>query len=164
MAYLAAFSQMKFSNAFFDMKIFFIRISLTVVPVGAIDRRSQMVQVNGLAPNRRQAITWTNVDPVQWRMCAALGGGNCVRMGDGHWWWRRLAGHIFVSSCINQNNLAKIIRLFFYTWSQHPQLWEIKYFTRDKKKIPFLYSSGIDQSISLYMTSISVWSWPSREI
>ena len=30
--------------------------------------------VNGLAPNRRQAITWTNDDPVHWRIYAALGG------------------------------------------------------------------------------------------
>ena len=28
----------------------------------------------GLAPNRRQAITWTNVKPVHWRMYAALRG------------------------------------------------------------------------------------------
>ena len=28
---------------------------------------------NGLAPNRRQAIIWTNVDPIHWRMYAALG-------------------------------------------------------------------------------------------
>ena len=28
---------------------------------------------NGLAPNRRQAITWTNDDPVHWRIYASLG-------------------------------------------------------------------------------------------
>ena len=28
---------------------------------------------NGLAPNRRQAIIWTNADPVDWRIYAALG-------------------------------------------------------------------------------------------
>ena len=28
---------------------------------------------NGLAPNRRQAIIWTNADPVRWRIYAALG-------------------------------------------------------------------------------------------
>ena len=28
---------------------------------------------NGLAPNRRQAINWTNADPVHWRIYAALG-------------------------------------------------------------------------------------------
>ena len=29
---------------------------------------------NGLAPNRRQAITWTNDGPVHWRIYAVLGG------------------------------------------------------------------------------------------
>ena len=28
---------------------------------------------NGLAPNRRQAIIWTNADPIHWRIYAALG-------------------------------------------------------------------------------------------
>ena len=29
---------------------------------------------NGLAPNRPQAIIWTNADPIHWRIYAALGG------------------------------------------------------------------------------------------
>ena len=29
---------------------------------------------NALAPNRRQAIIWTNADPIHWRIYAALGG------------------------------------------------------------------------------------------
>ena len=29
---------------------------------------------SGLAPNRRQATTWTNADPILWRIYAALGG------------------------------------------------------------------------------------------
>ena len=29
---------------------------------------------NGLAPNRRQAITWATDDPVHWRIYVALGG------------------------------------------------------------------------------------------
>ena len=29
---------------------------------------------NGLEPNRRQAATWTNDDPVHWRIYVALGG------------------------------------------------------------------------------------------
>ena len=29
---------------------------------------------NGLAPNRRQAIVWTNADKIHWRIYAALGG------------------------------------------------------------------------------------------
>ena len=29
---------------------------------------------NGLVPNRRQAIIWTNANSIQWRIYAALGG------------------------------------------------------------------------------------------
>ena len=29
---------------------------------------------NGLAPYRRQAIIWTNADPIHWRIYAPLGG------------------------------------------------------------------------------------------
>ena len=36
---------------------------------------SQIGSGNGLAPNRRQAIIWTNADLIHWRIYAALGGG-----------------------------------------------------------------------------------------
>ena len=35
---------------------------------------SQVGSGNGFALNRRQAITWTNADPLQWHIYAALGG------------------------------------------------------------------------------------------
>ena len=41
-----------------------IQVSLKFVPRSPID----------IKPNRRQAITWTNADPVQWCIYAALGG------------------------------------------------------------------------------------------
>ena len=34
---------------------------------------------DGLAPNRRQAIIWTNADPVRWRIYAALGGDELIK-------------------------------------------------------------------------------------
>ena len=34
---------------------------------------------NGLAPNRRQAIIWTNADPIHWRIYATLGGELIVK-------------------------------------------------------------------------------------
>ena len=37
--------------------------------------------VNGLASNRRQAIIWTNADPIHWRKYAALGGDELTRRG-----------------------------------------------------------------------------------
>ena len=35
---------------------------------------------NGLGPTKRQAIAWTNVDPVHWRIYAALGGDELTFM------------------------------------------------------------------------------------
>ena len=37
---------------------------------------------NGLVPNRRQTFTWTNDDPVHWRIYATLGGGGVNRHGN----------------------------------------------------------------------------------
>ena len=51
-----------------------INISLKFVPRGPVDNMSALVQVgNGLALNRWQYITWTNVDPVNLCIYAALG-------------------------------------------------------------------------------------------
>ena len=43
-----------------------IQVALKCIPRIPIDNKP------ALAPNRRQAITWTNVDPVHWRVYAAL--------------------------------------------------------------------------------------------
>ena len=50
-----------------------IGISYKFVLLGAIHNKSPLVQVNGLALNRWQAITWTNGDPVPWRIYASPG-------------------------------------------------------------------------------------------
>ena len=34
---------------------------------------------NGLSPNRRQAIIWTNADPIHWRIYVALGGDELIQ-------------------------------------------------------------------------------------
>ena len=39
---------------------------------------------NGLAPIRRQAIIWTNSDPIYWRIYAALGGDELKQQMMGH--------------------------------------------------------------------------------
>ena len=49
-----------------------IWISLKCVPKCPIDNKSALVQV--MAPNRWQAIIWTNADPVYRRIYVALGG------------------------------------------------------------------------------------------
>ena len=46
------------------------KIPLKFVPRGPIDN---IGFDNGLAPNRRQAINWTNTNPIHWRIYAALG-------------------------------------------------------------------------------------------
>ena len=52
-----------------------IRISLKFIPKSPIDNKPAFTgSGNGLAPNKRQAITWTNADPIHRRMYAALGG------------------------------------------------------------------------------------------
>ena len=51
-----------------------IQISLTFVAKGLVDNEAVLAQVMAkLAPNRRQAITWTNADPVHRRIYAAPG-------------------------------------------------------------------------------------------
>ena len=48
-------------------------ISPKSVAKGPIDRKVSIGSGNGLAPNKRQAITWTNADLIHWRIYAALG-------------------------------------------------------------------------------------------
>ena len=55
-----------------------IRISLKFVPKGLIDNMSALVQVMAWCLT---AITWTNDDPVHWRIYAALGGDKLTDCG-----------------------------------------------------------------------------------
>ena len=50
-----------------------IKISLRFTPKGPIDNKPSIGLDNGLAPNRRQAIIWTNADLIDWRIYMALG-------------------------------------------------------------------------------------------
>ena len=54
-----------------------IRISLKFF-YGQIVYKSNIASADGLAPNRRRAIIWTNADPVHWRIYAALGVGGVI--------------------------------------------------------------------------------------
>ena len=51
-----------------------IQISLKFVPKDPIDNEPALVLDNGMAPNKRQAIIWTNADPIHWCLYAPLGG------------------------------------------------------------------------------------------
>ena len=56
-----------------------IQISWKFVPSSPIDNKQTSIGWgNGLAPNRRQAITWTKADPVHWCLCVALGGDELI--------------------------------------------------------------------------------------
>ena len=52
-----------------------IRISPEFVPCSLIDNKPAFFgSGNGLVPNKRQAITWTNADTLNWCIYTALGG------------------------------------------------------------------------------------------
>ena len=66
-----------FTYIFVNEKFYIlIRISLKFVPKDPNWQWASIGSGNGLAPTRRQTITWANADPVHWRiyMHAALGG------------------------------------------------------------------------------------------
>ena len=55
-----------------------IVILLKFVPKGPNQQEVSVSSGNGLPPNSRQAITWTNTDPVRWRIYAALRGDEFI--------------------------------------------------------------------------------------
>ena len=57
----------------YGLDIIQIRVSLNLFPRVRLTQ-SSIGSGNGLAPNRRQAIAWTNDNQVLWRIYAALGG------------------------------------------------------------------------------------------
>ena len=73
---MATISQTTFSDAFSGMQSFvsLIKISLKFVPGVQLTITQHIGLDNGLAPNRQQAIIWTNADPIHWRIYAALRG------------------------------------------------------------------------------------------
>ena len=54
--------------------MFMIKISPKFVPNGPIYEQTIIGLDDGLASNMRQAIIWTNADPIHWRIYTALGG------------------------------------------------------------------------------------------
>ena len=71
---MASFLQTIFWDAFSWMKSILVKISMKFVPKGPIDNKPSTGSDNGLVPNRRQAVIWTNADLIRWRIYAALGG------------------------------------------------------------------------------------------
>ena len=77
---MVAISQTTFQMYFHELKALYLMIiSQKFVPKGSIHNKSVVIgSDNGLAPNRQQAIIWTNVGPVHWRMYGALGGDELI--------------------------------------------------------------------------------------
>ena len=66
--------------------------STKFVPKGPIDNKAALAgSCNGLAPGRRQVITWTNADPVHRRIYAALGGYELIWLENEAFSWLALA-------------------------------------------------------------------------
>ena len=55
-------------------RLYFESISIWVCSLESDKHYLSIGLDNGLAPNRRQTIIWTNADPIHWRIHAALGG------------------------------------------------------------------------------------------
>ena len=75
----------------------FLRVQLTISSFG-LD--------NGLAPNRRQAIIWTNADPIHWRIYAAPG-GRSVNVSN------LCADSLLTTMC--ENSYSKFLQLLSFT-------------------------------------------------
>ena len=72
---MAPISQTTFSSAFSWMKSFVFWFEFHwILFRSALLTISQHWFINGLAPNRRQAISWSNADLVHWPIYVALGG------------------------------------------------------------------------------------------
>ena len=74
---MASILQTTILKSIFTNEKFFIliQISLKFDPEGPVDNKAGLTgSGNGLSPVWRQAITWTNADPVHWRIYVALGG------------------------------------------------------------------------------------------
>ena len=66
---------------FREWKILYFDYNFTdVCPQESNWQSSSIGLDNGLVPNRRQAIIWTNADPINWRIHATLGGDELTQM------------------------------------------------------------------------------------
>ena len=120
---MAAISQSIFSDAFLWMKSFvfllkfhwnlFLRVQLTIVP--------SIVSDNGLVPNRRQAIIWTNADPVHWRIYVALGGDKLRSL----LFWRAI--DLNIQSQIYYASAFRRRRHYVFGLSIRPSIQSLKY-------------------------------------
>ena len=55
-----------------------IKISLKFVAEGPVDNNPSLVKIMACCPKSRQAIIWTNADPICWCIYVALGGDELI--------------------------------------------------------------------------------------
>ena len=75
---------------------------------------TSMVSDNGLVPNRRQAIIGTNVDPIHWRICAALGDELKPRVYVRI--WNQHKGYASSSSIYTRWNITECCEVLKSSW------------------------------------------------
>ena len=90
-------------------KLYFGANFTEVCPWGSNWQKVSIGSGNGLAPNRRQAITWTNVEPVHGRIYAALGGAKVI-----HFHQRPQAK---CDNFLSTSLLSAVSRPFYYLWT-----------------------------------------------
>ena len=108
-----------------------IKISLKFVPKGPIDINPGFGLDDGLAPHRRQAIIWTNADPIHWRIYAALGGGGISWEGYPILQKPPCSVLIETSLWITTTSEFKLISctwILFSSQNHHPITWWTPYF------------------------------------
>ena len=75
----------RYFQTYYDESIFYSSSSFTeVCSQGSNWHRGKISSGNGLAPDRRQAITWTSADPVHRRIYAAPGGDELTALNILH--------------------------------------------------------------------------------
>ena len=79
---MATISQTIFSNTFLWMKISYFDYNFTEICSIGSNWQPSIGLNNGLTPNRRQAIIWTNAHPIHWRIYAELGGDGLMETMD----------------------------------------------------------------------------------
>ena len=136
--------QMQFCNETF---LVLIKISLNFVSKGPVDKKYSIGLDNGLAPNRRQDIIWTNADPIHWRIYAALGGDELTL------WGRDKMAAIFQTTFSNAFPWMKIYKFqSVFHWSLFPRVWRV---TLDYPTCPISL-----HPINLPLFLLSCWASP----
>ena len=84
----------------------------------------------GLAPNKRKVITWTNDDPVYWRICAALRGDE-------------LNPSVIYLFSYNYQNTGYLLNITYIFYKCHCSLVEETPNKRDSKKLTYVCKTEI---------------------